>query len=142
MKPIDVLMVDDNRGDVVLVEAAIEKAALPYRVSIASDGVEAVEFLHRRGQYAAAPRPELIMLDLRLPRKNGCEVLEEIRLDPLLGRIPLVLLSSSKSELKRARAYELAEECYLEKPDTYQGFVKLMQAIEAYRRKATPEERP
>ena len=110
-------MVEDNRGDVVLVEAAIEKAGLPYHVTVASDGAEAVEFLHRRGQHAQSPRPELIMLDLKLPRKNGCEVLDEIRLDPLLGKIPLVLLSSSKSELKRARSYELPPECYLEKPE-------------------------
>ena len=133
MMPIEVLMVEDNRGDVVLVEAAIERAGLPYHVTVVSDGVEAVEFLHRRGKYAEAPRPELITLDLKLPRKNGCEVLDEVRPDPLVREIPLVLLSSSKSELKRARSFGLPEECFLEKATTYQGFVELVQAIEAYR---------
>ncbi len=142
MKPVEVLMIEDNRGDVVLVEAAIEKAGLPYRVTVVSDGAEAVEFLHRRGQYAAACRPDLIMLDLKLPRKNGCEVLDEIRLDPLVAEIPLVLLSSSKSELKRARSYGLPPECYLEKASTYQGFIELVQAIEVFRCKALKERQP
>ena len=140
MKPVEVLMVEDNRGDVVLVEAAIEKAELPYHVTVVSDGVDAVEFLHRRGKYAESPRPELIMLDLKLPRKNGCEILDEIQLDPALGKIPLVLLSSSKSELKRARSYKLPEECYLEKASTYQGFLELVRAIEVFRRKALKKE--
>ena len=86
MNPIEVLMVEDNRGDVVLIETAIERVGLPYHVTVVSDGVEAVEFLHRRGKYAQSPRPELITLDLKLPRKNGCEVLEEIRPDALLAR--------------------------------------------------------
>src|SRR5208283_864842 len=136
MKLIEVLMVEDNPGDVVLVEAAIEKAGLPYHVTVVDDGVEAVEFLHRRGEYAESPRPDLIMLDLKLPRKNGCEVLDDIRLDPVVGKIPLVLLSSSKSELKRARSFGLPPECYLEKASTYQAFVELVQAIEAFRCKA------
>ncbi|MGO8744882.1 MAG: response regulator [Thermoguttaceae bacterium] len=142
MKAVEVLMVEDNRGDVVLVEAAIEKAELPYHVTVVSDGDEAVEFLHRRGPYAQSPRPELIMLDLKLPRKNGCEILEDIQLDPALGKIPLVLLSSSKSELKRARSYNLPAECYLEKASTYQGFVELVQAIEAFRQEAGKEQQP
>ena len=85
MTPVEVLMVEDNRGDVVLVQAAIEKAGLPYQLTVVSDGAEAVEFLHRRGKYAASTRPELITLDLKLPCKNGCEVLEDIRLRPGVG---------------------------------------------------------
>lgn len=139
MKPVEVLMIEDNRGDVVLVETAIERAGLPYHVTVVSDGAEAVEFLQRRGKYAQSPRPELILLDLKLPRKNGCEVLDEIRPDPLVREIPLVLLSSSKSELKRARSYELPAECYLEKPGTFQGFVELVRAIEAFRCHALKE---
>ncbi|MGA2034175.1 MAG: response regulator [Thermoguttaceae bacterium] len=139
MKTVEVLMIEDNRGDVVLVQAAIEKAGFPYHVSVVGDGVEAMEFLHRRGKYAESLRPELIMLDLKLPRKNGCEVLDEIRLDPVLGQIPLVLLSSSISELRRARSYGLPAECYLEKASTYQGFVELVRAIEVFRCKAVEE---
>ena len=142
MKAVEVLMVEDNQGDVVLVEAAIERAGLPYHVTVVSDGAEAVEFLHRRGKYADSPRPELILLDLKLPRKNGCEVLDEIRLDPLVAAIPLVLLSSSKSELKRSQSYGLPPECYLEKAGTFQGFVELVRAIEAFRRKAVEEPQP
>jgi two-component system, chemotaxis family, response regulator Rcp1 len=142
MKPVEVLMIEDNRGDVVLVEAAIEKAGLPYHVTVVSDGAEAIEFLHRRGKYAESPQPGLIMLDLKLPRKNGCEVLDEIRPNPLLGKTPLVLLSSSKSELKRARSFGLPEECYLEKASTFQGFVELVQAIEAFRCKTLKENQP
>ena len=88
MKTVEVLMVEDNRGDVVLVEAAIERAGLPYHVTVVSDGAEAVEILHRRGKHAQSPRPDLILLDLKLPRKNGCEVLDEIRRDPLVARFP------------------------------------------------------
>lgn len=142
MKPVEVLMVEDNRGDVVLVEAAIERAGLPYHVTVVSDGVEAVEFLHRRGKYAESPQPELILLDLKLPRKNGCEVLGELRLDPVLRETPLVLLSSSISELERAQSFGLPAESYLEKPSTYQGFVELVQAIEAFRRKTAMEKQP
>ncbi len=142
MKAVEVLMIEDNQGDVVLVETAIEKAKLPYHITVVSDGAEAVEYLHRRSSYAAAPRPDLILLDLKLPRKNGCEVLDEILHDPCLAQTPLVLLSSSKSELKRARSYGLPPECYLEKPCTYQGFVELVLAIEAFRGKAAKEAQP
>ncbi len=139
MPPVEVLMVEDNRGDVVLVETAIVRSGRRYQVRVVSEGVEAVDFLHRRGKYAGAPRPELITLDLKLPRKNGCEVLDEIRPDPVLRAIPLVLLSSSTSELKHARSYGLPAECYLEKPSTFQGFVELVRAIEAFRCKAVKE---
>ena len=142
MKPVEVLMVEDNRGDVVLVEAAIEKAGLPYHITVVSDGVEAVEYLHRRGKYAAVAPAGADPAGLETPAKNGCEVLDEIRLDPVLAQTPLVLLSSSKSELKRARTYGLPPECYLEKPGTYQGFVDLVQAIEAFRCKAGKETQP
>ena len=139
MNPVEVLMVEDNRGDVVLIETAIERVGLPYHVTVVSDGAAAVEYLYRRGKYAESPRPGLITLDLKLPRKNGYEVLEEIRRDPELRDIPLVLLSSSNSELKRARSYGLPAECYLVKPGTFQGFVELVQAIEAFRCKAVGE---
>ena len=139
MKALEVLMIEDNRGDVVLVQTAIEATGLPYHVTVVTDAAEAVEYLHGRGKYAESPRPELILLDLKLPRKNGCEVLDEIRLDPLVAAIPLVLLSSSKSELLRSRSFGLPPECYLEKPGTFQGFVELVRTIEAFRRKAVGE---
>jgi two-component system, chemotaxis family, response regulator Rcp1 len=142
VKQVEVLMIEDNRGDVVLVQTAIENTGLPYHVTVVSDGIEAVEFLHRRGPYAESPRPDLIMLDLKLPRKNGCEVLDEIQLDSALREIPLVLLSSSTSELKHARTYGLPAECYLEKPGTYQGFVDLVHSIETIRCQAMKKKHP
>jgi CheY-like chemotaxis protein len=142
MKPVEVLMIEDNPGDVVLVQAAMEKAGVAHHVTVVSDGAEAVDFLHRRGRYAQAIRPDLILLDLKLPRKNGREVLDEIRPDPVLRAIPLVLLSSSKSELKHARSYDLPAECYIEKPTTYPGYVELVQAIEAFRCKAVNGKQP
>jgi CheY-like chemotaxis protein len=142
MKPVEVLMIEDNRGDVVLVQAAMEKVGLSHNVTVVNDGAEALEFLHRRGPYAEAPRPDLVLLDLKLPRKNGREVLDEILPDPVLRAIPLVLLSSSTSELKHARSFGLPEECYAEKPSTYQGFIDLVRAVEAFRCKAAKEQHP
>ena len=136
LKPVEVLMIEDNRGNVVLVQAAMDKAGLTHHLTVVSDGAEAVEFLFRRGKYADSPRPGLIMLDLKLPRKNGREVLDDIQADSVLREIPLVIVSSSRSELELSRVYKLPSECYLEKPSTFQGFVELVQAIEAFRCKA------
>jgi CheY-like chemotaxis protein len=137
---IEVLMVEDNRGDVVLVQEAADQVGLGYHVTMARDGVEAVEFLRQQGQHAQAPRPDLILLDLKLPRKSGREVLAEIMADPGLRRIPLVLLSGSESEMSLARSAKLPEECYKFKPGTYEGFLELVRAIEAFRQKAAEGE--
>ncbi len=130
---VSVLLVEDNRGDVILVKEAMEEIGLTHRVDVVADGVEAMEFLRRSGKYAQAPRPDLILLDLKLPRKNGREALEEILLDPTLRDIPVIILSSSRSELELARAFGLPDECYMVKPGTYDGFVEQVRAIEAYR---------
>jgi two-component system, chemotaxis family, response regulator Rcp1 len=133
LKPVEVLMVEDNPGDVVLVQEAMTQIGLAHHVTVVGDGAEAVDFLHRCGKYTQAPRPDLILLDLKLPRKNGREVLAEIRPDPGLREIPLVLLSSSRSELEIAKSHGLPAQCYLEKPSTYRGFVELVHTIEAFR---------
>ena len=135
MNPVEVLMVEDNRGDVVLVQTAIEQVGLPYRLTILSDGAEVVDLLHRRGTFHASPRPALIMLDLQLPRRSGCEVLQEIRRDLALMEIPVVLMSSSKRELEAAQSLALAVACFFEKPSTFQGFVAMLEAIESFRLK-------
>jgi two-component system, chemotaxis family, response regulator Rcp1 len=137
---IEVLMVEDNRGDVVLVREAAEQVGLGYHVTMARDGVEGMEFLRRQGQFANAPRPDLIILDLKMPHMSGREVLAEVMADPSLRRIPLVILSSSESEMLLARSAKLPEECYQFKPGTYEGFLKLVQAIEAFRRRAVAGE--
>lgn len=133
---VEVLMVEDNRGDVVLVQEAAEQVGLGYHVTMARDGVEAMDFLRRQGEFSQAPRPDLIILDLKLPHKSGREVLGEIMADPSLRRIPLVILSSSESEMLLAKSARLPEECYKFKPGTYEGFLQLVRAIEAFRQKA------
>ena len=135
MTSIKVLMVEDNQGDVVLMRTAIETAQLPYDLTVLPNGEEAVQYLYAQGKYADAPRPDLILLDMKLPRKNGCEVLDEIRLDPALWAIPLILLSSSRSELDRARSYGRPPESYMDKATTFRGFIELVQAVETFRRK-------
>jgi two-component system, chemotaxis family, response regulator Rcp1 len=139
VRPVDVLVVEDNRGDVVLMREAMRKASLSYRVTVITDGMEALDFLHRRGMHAGAPRPELILLDLKLPGKTGGEVLEDIMSDPSLRGIPVVLLSSSQSELERARSRGLPAECHMPKPESFEGYVAVVQAIEAFRQRSVTE---
>ena len=136
MKRVEVLMVEDNRGDVVLVEEAMAKAGLDHAVNVVSDGVEAIDYLHRLGAYAAAAKPDLIVLDLKLPRKSGREVLAEIRPDPALNTIPVVILSSSRSELEIARSHSRPEERCIAKPTTFAGYVDLVKVIEQFRHAA------
>ena len=133
VKPTEILIVEDNRGDVVLMQEAIEGEGLSCHVVVLPDGVEAMAYLHREGKYAGAVRPDLIVLDLKLPRKGGREVLEEIRPDPELNAIPLVVLSSSRSELQLARPRTLAGQCCMVKPSTFAGYLELVQTTEAFR---------
>lgn len=136
MKDIEVLMVEDNRGDVVLVEEAFGKLGLGHHLNVVPDGVEALEYLHHQGKYTAAVLPDLIVLDLKLPRKSGREVIEEMRPDPALCAIPLVILSSSRSELELARRRQLPRQRCLVKPSTFAGYVEMVQTVEAFRQAA------
>ncbi len=133
MKPIDVLMVEDNPGDVVLLREALSSAGINYHINVMRDGVEAMEYLRGQGEHAGATRPALIILDLKLPRKSGREVLAEIAVDARLLAIPLVIFSSSRSELALARSPTLPRRAYLVKPSTFAGYVKLTGTIEAFR---------
>ena len=142
MKSLEVLMVEDNRGDVILVQEAMRKAGLTHRVRVVKDGVEALEYLRRQGSYAAATRPDLIILDLKLPRKSGREVLDEIQPDPFLNDIPLVVFSSSQSELASARSHKFRAKSYIVKPSTFEGYVEFVQIIEKYRQAGLKEETP
>jgi CheY-like chemotaxis protein len=136
MKTVNILMVEDNPGDVVLVQEAVSKAGLPYHIHVARDGVEATDLLLGEGQGTVSALPDLIVLDLKLPRKNGRELLDEIMANPALRNIPLILLSSSRSELESARALHLRAGSYLVKPSTFEGYIALVKTIEAFRRKA------
>src|SRR2546428_6228012 len=113
---VNVLLVEDNPGDVRLTMEALHEAKMHNSVYVAQDGVEALAFLRKQGKYAEMPRPDLILLDLNLPRKNGREVLEEIKTDEDLKCIPVVVLTSSSAEQDVLRAYKLNANCYVTKP--------------------------
>ena len=131
-RTVEILLVDDNIGDVVLTKEALKGADFTNRVSIARDGFEALDFLRHAGKFASAPTPDLILLDINMPRKNGCEVLQEIRADESLKLIPVVILTSSEAEDDIRRAYELRANCYVTKPADLDEMVKIVQAIDFF----------
>ena len=131
-KTVEILLVDDNIGDVVLTKEALKGANFTNRVSIARNGFEALDFLRHTGKFADAPTPDLILLDINMPLKNGCEVLEEIRRDEELKLIPIVILTSSEAEDDIRRAYALGANCYVTKPADLDEMVKIVQAIDYF----------
>jgi two-component system, chemotaxis family, response regulator Rcp1 len=130
--PVHILMVEDNDGDIFLTTEALKNAKVINQLSVVHDGVEAIDFLRRRGKYEGAPRPDLILLDLNLPRKDGREVLAEIKPDPDLGRIPVVVLTSSKAEADIIRAYDLHANCYISKPVDFAGLIEVVKSINEF----------
>jgi len=131
-RPVEILLVDDNIGDVVLTKEALKGVNFSNRVSTARDGIEALEFLRRQGRFSEAPRPDIILLDINMPRKNGCEVLDEIRHDAELSMLPVVILTSSESESDIRRAYELHANCFVTKPTDLDAMVETVQAIDHF----------
>ena len=131
-RPIEILLVEDSPSDTDLTVEALAAAKVTNRLSIVEDGVQAMEFLRREGQYAQAPRPDLILLDLNLPRKDGREVLAEIRADEKLTAIPVVVLTTSQAEQDVLRAYALHANCYITKPVDFQQFLEVIEAIEGF----------
>jgi chemotaxis family two-component system response regulator Rcp1 len=132
-KPIEILLVEDNPGDVRLtVEALKESKMRNNNMSVVGDGVEALAFLHREGKYADAPRPDLILLDLNLPKKGGHEVLAEIKADENLRCIPVVVLTASEAEQDITRAYDLHADCYITKSFDLDQFVMVVKSIEDF----------
>ena len=129
---VEILLVEDNPGDVRLIMKAFKECKLPNRISVVEDGVEAIAFLRRQGKYPSAPRPHLILLDLNLPRKSGREVLEEIKVDPELRRIPVVVLTTSSAEHDLLRSYDLHANCYINKPVDLEQFVVVVRSIEDF----------
>jgi chemotaxis family two-component system response regulator Rcp1 len=132
VRSIEILMVEDNPGDVRLAQETLKDSKVCNTLHVAEDGVEALDFLHQRGRYAEAPRPDLILLDLNLPKKNGREVLEEIKQDPFLKTIPVVILTTSKAEEDVLRAYRLHANCYITKPVDLSQFIKIVRTIEEF----------
>ncbi|HEX7364715.1 MAG TPA: response regulator [Dehalococcoidia bacterium] len=131
-KAIEILIVEDNPGDVRLTKEAMKDAKVLNELHVVKDGVEALAFLRRQGKYASAVRPDLILLDLNLPKKDGRAVLAEIKEDPQLKLIPVVVLTISKAEEDIIKSYELHANCYITKPVDLEQFMEVVKAIENF----------
>lgn len=132
MKPIEILLVEDNPGDADLACEALASGKVVNRLHHVSDGMAAMEFLRRQGKYAGVPRPDLILLDLNMPKKDGREVLAEVKADPDLKRIPVVILTTSRAEEDILKTYNLHANCFITKPIDLHQFIKVVQAIEDF----------
>jgi chemotaxis family two-component system response regulator Rcp1 len=130
--PIEVLLVEDSPGDVRLTREAFKDAKVHINLRVAPDGVEAMDFLNRVGKHSDAPRPDLILLDLNLPKKDGREVLEEIKESPVLKSIPVVILTTSASDADILRSYRLHANCYITKPVGLDGFLEVVKSIDSF----------
>jgi CheY-like chemotaxis protein len=131
-RAIELLLVEDSEPDVRLTQEALREAKVKNRLWVVEDGVEALDFLKRQGRYADVPRPDLILLDLNLPRKDGRKVLEEIKADESLKRIPVVILTTSKNEEDVLKAYNLYANCYITKPVDFNRFMDVVKSIEDF----------
>lgn len=129
---IEILLVEDNPGDVRLTREVLRDCKLHNNLHVAEDGIEALEFLRRVGSYADAPRPDLVLLDLNLPKKDGREVLAEIKADSNLKRIPVVVLTTSKAEEDVFKAYDLHANCYITKPVDLDQFITVVRSVEEF----------
>lgn len=130
--PIEILLVEDSPADVRLTREALKDARVSNNIRVAMDGVDALDFLYARGKHAGAPAPDLILLDLNLPRKNGLEVLQEIKQDEQLRRIPVVVLTTSHADQDILRSYELNANAYVSKPVDLEQFLEVVKSIEGF----------
>ena len=131
-KPIEILLVEDNPGDVRLTIELLRESKIHNRISVVNDGVEAMAFLRREAKFSGAPRPDLILLDLNMPRKDGREVLAEIKEDSELRRIPIVILTTSSAEEDIVRSYDHHANAYITKPVDLDQFAKVVRSIEEF----------
>lgn len=127
-----IFLVEDNRGDIRLIEEALKDSSVPHQIVAVRDGVEAMAYLRQEGEYADAVRPDLILLDLNLPKKDGREVLAEIKADPKLKRIPVVVLTTSKNEDDVLQSYDLHVNCYITKSRNLSELFKIVKGIEEF----------
>ncbi len=130
--PIEILLVEDNPGDVRLTIEALKEGKVANKINVAMDGLEAMAFLHRDGKYKNAPTPDLILLDLNLPKKNGREVLAEIKMDSKLKHIPVVVLTTSQAEKDIIMTYNMHANCYITKPVDFDQFIDVVKSIENF----------
>jgi chemotaxis family two-component system response regulator Rcp1 len=131
-RPVEILLVEDNPGDERLTREALKEGKVYSNLHWVKDGVEALQFLRRQGKYAAVPRPDIILLDLNLPKKDGREVLQDIKNDGDLKRIPVVVLTTSKAEEDVLRTYDLHANCYVTKPVDLEKFIVVVKSIDAF----------
>lgn len=131
-RPVNILLIEDNPGDVRLTQEAFKEGQLSIDLNVVMDGVEAINYLRNKGKYADALTPDLILLDLNLPKKDGREVLEDIKADPALMRIPVVVLTTSNAEQDILKTYTLHANCYINKPVDFEKFFDVIQKIEEF----------
>jgi CheY-like chemotaxis protein len=131
-KPFYIMLVEDNPGDVRLTQEALKESKLYHELFIAMDGEEALEFLHQEGRFEEVPIPDIILLDLNLPKKNGREVLAEIKEDPKLKQIPVVILTTSEADIDIERCYEMHANCYITKPVEFEKFLEMIKKVEDF----------
>jgi CheY-like chemotaxis protein len=132
VRPIEVLLVEDDAGDVLMTQEAFQDARVANNLSVVSDGSEALQFLRQEGEYANAPRPDLVLLDLNLPRVDGREVLTAIKQDAALGSIPVVVLTTSEAEEDILRSYSLHANAYVTKPVDFDRFLEVVKQIDDF----------
>lgn len=130
--PIEILLVEDNPADIRLTQEALREGKVRNNLSIVRDGVEAITFLRKQAPFEEAPHPDLILLDLNLPRRDGREVLSEVKADPVLKRIPVVVLTTSKSEEDVLKSYNLHANCYVTKPVDLEQFISVVRTIDEF----------
>ena len=131
-EPIEILLVEDNLGDVRLTQEVLKDGKVRNMLHVVKDGVDAISFLQQTGEYAGAPRPDIILLDLNLPKKDGREVLADIKADPDLKNIPVVVLTTSSAEQDIFRSYDLHANCYITKPVDLDQFIRVIRSIEDF----------
>jgi two-component system, chemotaxis family, response regulator Rcp1 len=132
LQPIEILLVEDNPGDVELTREALVAAKVANKLHVVDDGQDAVDFLFRRGKFINAPVPDIVLLDLNLPRKDGRQVLSEIKAEPCLSQIPVVVLTTSQADEDILRAYQLHANCYVTKPVDFNQFMRIVSTIEEF----------
>lgn len=132
MTMVEILLVEDSEPDILLTEEAFSEARVQNRLHVVRDGEEALQFLRREGEYAAAPRPDMILMDINMPRKNGLEVLEEVKADPNLRSIPVLILTTSQAEDDVRRSYSGHASGYVVKPVGFENFLQAIRAFEDF----------
>ena len=132
VRPIEVLLVEDDEGDVLMTREALDEGKVFNRLNVVGDGVEAIAYLRREKPYAEVTRPDLVLLDLNLPKRDGLQVLEEVKADPELRRIPIVVLTTSEAEEDVLRSYDLHANAYVTKPVDFDRFVEVIRQIDEF----------